>query len=245
MPEIPPIPKMVMPSSGSTMLFVVIVAFVAVSIVYGIWRGGHKTEASDNQRFWGIAAIVGMIVWLATGAIIPWSGILETPMLPPPPLFLIAAGFLLALGLAVSQTGRRLANLPVTLLIGFHVFRLPLELVLHRWYECGTLPVQMTYSGHNFDIATGVLALVIGAWACFGAVPRSVVWFFNIAGSLLLATVITIALTSSPVPFRQYTNEPQVLLVFHFPYSWIATIAVTGAMFGHLVLFRKLINWHP
>ena len=37
-------------------------------------------------------------------------------------------------------------------------------------------------------------------------------------------------------------NEPQVLLVYHFPFSWIVSIAVAGALLGHLVLFRKLLS---
>lgn len=139
-----------------------------------------------------------------------------------------------------KRVGKRLATLPFATLVGFHAFRFPLELVLHNWYRGGTLPVQMTYEGHNFDIATGILAITLGLWAVLGTVPRAVVWIFNIVGVSLLAGVICIAITSSPVPFRQYQNDPQVLLVFHFPYSWIVTIAVAGALLGHLVLFRKL-----
>jgi len=68
-------------------------------------------------------------------------------MLPLPFLFLVGAGFLLAVVLACSPVGRRLATLPFAALVGFHAFRFPLELVLHNWYHGGTLPVQMTYAG--------------------------------------------------------------------------------------------------
>jgi hypothetical protein len=99
----------------------------------------------------------------------------------------------------------------------------------------------MTYEGHNFDIATGILAIVLGTWAILGQIPRTAVWLFNLVGSSLLAVVMFTALTSSPFPFRQYMNEPQVLLVYHFPFSWIVSIAVAGALLGHLILFRKLL----
>ena len=114
-----------------------------------------------------------MSVWLAIGAVVPLSGILETKMLPPPPMFLVGTSFLLAVFIAFSSTGLRLARLPLAALIGFHAFRLPLELILHNWYKGGTLPVQMTYEGHNFDIATGILAVVVGTWAMLGQIPRS------------------------------------------------------------------------
>jgi hypothetical protein len=99
----------------------------------------------------------------------------------------------------------------------------------------------MTYEGHNFDIATGILAIVVGTWAVLGQIPPAAVWLFNVVGTTLLAVVIFIALTSSPFPFRQYLREPLVLLVYHFPFSWIVSIAVAGALLGHLVLFRKLL----
>ncbi len=75
-----------------------------------------------------------------------------------------------------------------------------------------------------------------------GWIPRTAVWLFNVVGTTLLAVVIFIALTFSPFPFRQYMNDPQVLLVYHFPFSWIVSIAVAGALLGHLVLFRKLLT---
>ena len=239
---IPDIPDMVSPSLGSRLAFIAVIAFVSIAIVAGIRRGGPTGEPVATTRRWGIGAATCMSLWLAIGAVVPLSGILETKMLPPPPMFLLGASFLLTVFIALSTSGSRLARLPLAALIGFHAFRLPLELILHNWYEGGTLPVQMTYEGHNFDIATGILAIVVGTWAMLGQIPPAAVWLFNLVGSSLLAIVIMIALTSSPFPFRQYVNEPQVLLVYNFPFSWIVSVAVAGALLGHLVLFRKLLT---
>ncbi len=239
---IPDIPDMVSPSLGSSLAFVSVIAFVSIAIVAGIWRGSPTGELVDAKRRWGIGAAICMSVWLVCGAVIPLSGILETKILPPPPMFLLGASFLLTVFIAFSSTGLRLARLPLAALIGFHAFRLPLEVILHNWYKGGTLPVQMTYEGHNFDIATGILAIVVGTWAMLGQIPPAAVWLFNLVGMGLLAIVVMIALTSSPFPFRQYMNEPQVRLVYHFPFSWIVSIAVAGALLGHLILFRKLLT---
>jgi len=141
-----------------------------------------------------------------------------------------------------SKVGTSLVSLPVYWLIGLHVFRLPLELILHRWYESGTIPVQMTYEGYNFDIATGVIAFVVGLWAKYASPPKIIVWLFNVVGLLLLLTVVSIAITSAPTPFRQFTNDPPLLLPFYFPYSYVVSIAVTGALVAHLILFRKLLG---
>ena len=63
--------------------------------------------------------------------------------------------------LARSRSARASSSgLPIAALVGVQAFRLPLELVLARWKNQGVIPVQMTFEGHNFDIVTGVLALV-------------------------------------------------------------------------------------
>ncbi len=235
------VPDMLIPSFASTVVFVTIIFSVAAMVIVGIWQGGPQGESGPSKRRYGVSATIGMLIWLTIGAAVPLSGILETKMLPPRVLLYALSCFLLAMGIAVSPIGRRLACLPSAALVGFHAFRLPLELVLHHWYKGGTLPIQMTYEGHNFDIITGILAIVVGLVAWRRAVSKTVLWMFNVLGIALLATVVTIAVTSVPTPMRQYMNEPPVLLPFNFPYSWIVSVAVTGALLAHLVLFRNLL----
>ena len=151
-----------------------------------------------------------------------------------------------AVALAFSGVGQRVAqNLPLYALVGFQVFRLPLELVLHRWYMEGVLPVQMTYAGRNFDVLTGLLALVVAPLMYFGMLSRRAAWVFNLIGSALLVNVASIAVRSSPVPLRAYMNEPPVLLALHAPFTWIVPVCVAGALFGHLITFRRLLGTEP
>jgi hypothetical protein len=53
---------------------------------------------------------------------------------------------------------------------------------------------------------------------------------FNAAGFLLLLNVMRLAIMSSP----------HLQLMMHLPYAWIGSVCVTGALAGHLILFRKL-----
>jgi hypothetical protein len=102
----------------------------------------------------------------------------------------------------------------------------------------------MTYNGHNFDIVTGVLALIFAAAVYLGRiderVQRAAAAGFNLVGLGLLLTVASIAVRSTPGPLRTYDNEPPVLLVAYAPYTWILSICVAGALFGHVLLFRWL-----
>jgi hypothetical protein len=187
------------------------------------------------------------VLALSTG--LSASGILRTASFPPPLLLFMGSALGISVAAAFSPLGTRLMQgSSIAALVGFQAFRLPLELVLHRWHEEGVLPVQMTFSGHNFDIVTGALALgVLGVLLRDGeqaarapGLARRAVWVFNVVGSLLLLAVGVIAVTSSPVPFRQYLNDPPVLLAYHVPYGLIVHVCVAGALFGHLLVYRWL-----
>jgi len=156
-------------------------------------------------------------------------------MMPRIPLFFLFMN-LCAVALAFTRPGKWLSALPVWALIGFQAFRLPLELILHEWAKQGTVPMTMTWSGSNFDILTGIMALI-----CAPLSLRSVraAQIFNAVGFLLLLNVMRVAMMSSPLPFAWGLAEP-LQVVLHLPYAWIGSVCVTGALAGHLILFRKL-----
>ena len=69
----------------------------------------------------------------------------------------------------VRFIGERSSSTAVILLSGrrsfesaVQAFRLPLEMILHGLYDSGDLPVQMTWSGLNFDVVTGATAALLG-----------------------------------------------------------------------------------
>lgn len=185
----------------------------------------------------GLAIVLGSTATLAT------AGAFTATIGSPRVLVYFAASNLTAIALAASGVGKRFADsVPVTALIAFQGFRLPLELVLHSWYEQGTLPVQMTYEGDNWDIVTGVLALAV-ATASPKVAPRRQWWLaagFTAVGMALLLRVMSIALRSLPWQWRSYLGDPPVLLPFHAPYTWILPMCVSTALFGHLVVVRWL-----
>jgi hypothetical protein len=233
---------MVQPSTGSTVAFLAIVFALCGLLLAGVARAGRTLgEAPALTRRWLLGTLLGIVLVLGVTAAAMLSHVLEKPVTPPLLMPFVASALLLAVVLAFSSFGTRLVRgLPIAVLVGFQAFRLPLELVLHAWYAQGVLPVQMTFEGHNFDIVSGVLALVVGLLLGSGRAPRGVVWLFNLVGSALLCAVTVIAVTSAPVPFRQYLNDPPLLLPYHFPYGWIAHVCVGGALFGHLLVFRWL-----
>ena len=80
--------------------------------------------------------------------------------------------FAFSFRLALGGVGRRLAALPLWILVGVQGFRLPLELAMHRMFERGIMPEQMSYSGRNLDIVTGITALIVAALCSPAAAGR-------------------------------------------------------------------------
>lgn len=240
LPELAP---MAPTSSVSRAAFVAIVLVLAIALVLAV-RYSYRKQPGEKAT---LLSAVGLAVWLATTAALAELGVLASLAHSPKlGLYLLVSNGL-AVALALSPLGTRLIeNVPIALLVGFQAFRLPLELVLHAWYEQGALPVQMTYEGHNLDILTGALCLAGGLGLAFGGlgprVKRAVVLVCNLVGFALLLAVASIAVRSTPWEFRTYMNDPPVLLVFHAPYTWIVPFCVAGALFGHVLVFRWLRN---
>lgn len=236
------IPPMVQPSAASTAAFVGIVAAVAVAMVVGTRAAGPRLrEAPSYTARWARGTALVLLVWLAVTAAVPASGVLEAPGAPPRVMFFFAISNLAAVVFAFSRAGTRLVEgLPVAALVGFHAFRLPLELVLHQWYAEGVVPVQMTYASRNLDIVTGILGVVLALQLWRRGPSRALVGVFNLVGFALLVNVATIAVLSSPVPFRAFHSGPTLLLAYHAPYAWIVPMCVAPALAGHLLLFRWL-----
>ena len=234
---------MVRPSLGSTLAFLAVVVAVALAFPAAVWAGTEQALGPLPARRAALRACIATLLVLGASALLAETGALWAL-----PHGLGIVGYMLAcvvgaVALAFSPLGQRMAHgLPLHALVGFHAFRLPLELVLHQWYMEGVLPVQMTYEGQNFDMLTGVSALLIAPLLYTGVLARRAVIGFNLIGLGLLLNVGSIAVRSSPVPLRTFMNEPPVLLALHAPYTWIVPVCVGGALFGHLLGFRRLFG---
>jgi hypothetical protein len=193
--------------------------------------------------------VTGAAAWLLLSGLLASTGLLAHSEARPPPLLLIMIPtFLLPIALAFSPVGTRLAQaLPLPWLVAFHGFRLPLELVMHEAAREGTMPAQMTFTGHNFDIVTGASALLVAlALARLGAHHRgahklALAW--NLIGTLLLAVIVVVAVASLPL-FHANGEESAHLntWVAYFPFVWLPAALVSAALFGHVVLWRHLLT---
>ena len=223
------------PPSELTVAFVVLSLMVVALDVLIVRRAAPE----DKRARWTAIAVGVALAWLAIHALVAESGLLERATTPPPIAPYLLVTNIAALWLSFSRVGLALARLPLAILVGLQVFRAPLEWILHALYSSGDLPIQMTWSGRNFDVLTGISAAAVAYLAHRGGSDRVVFWW-NVIGLGLLINVVGIALLSSPLPIRHFMNEPALLLPFHAPFNWIVNVHVWTALVSHLVLFRAL-----
>ena len=180
-----------------------------------------------------------IFVWMAIAAILARSGILNHfNSVPPPMALFILAGVLGTIVIGVSPWMRGLIKLPLGALAGFQAFRIVVEILMHKSATIGLAPPQMTWSGYNFDIVTGVTALLLAPFA--GSAPRWFVFVWNCLGLTLLIVAVAIAALSFPTRFQ--LMQPDSTWVAYFPYVWLPAILVTAALLGHILVFRKLAS---
>ena len=224
-------------SALTTALFTILVAVMAVLTVRTILRSLGRSGPAVA------AAIVA--AYLVIPAILARAGALDRyDRMPAPGLALILVLAIATVVLALSRVGGRVAaSVGIAALVGYQAFRIVVEWLLHRLYAEGVVPVQMTWSGRNFDVISGITALVLGLWLVrSNRRPRGVLLAWNLLGLALLANIVTVAVLSAPVPFRRFTEGPPNLLPSAFPFIWLPTFLVQLALFGHLALFRALLR---
>lgn len=222
----------------TTVLFVALVLVMAVLVGLALIGG---TGGSGPR--WSWTYICGFVVlYLALPALLATTGQLDRydPM-PAPALVMVLLLTLVTIRFATSTAGARVgSSVGIAALVGFQVFRIPVEWLLYRLSVEQVIPEVMTYSGRNFDIVSGIGGGLLGIWLLRGSAPGWVLRLWNYMSLALLANIVIVAILSTPVPFRVFTDGPPNLLPSTFPFVWLPTFLVQLALLGHLLLFRTL-----
>ena len=227
--------------------FIVLPVFLVCLLVWGTAAAWRRAGAPiDAVRRAAVTSAVAASAWMAITWVAAASGILRKwEQTPPPFAFLVIAIIALGFAIAFSRFGIRLATtLPLWVLVLVQGFRLPLELAMHGMYTRDIMPMEMTYTGLNFDILTGILALVVGVLAARGIVGRGIIAAWNVLGLALLINVVVVAILGTP-RFHYFGNESLNVWVTYPPFVWLPTVMVLAALAGHLVIFRALLAPKP
>jgi hypothetical protein len=226
----------------TALLFIGLVAVIA-ALVFGALR-----QATVG---WPLSVGVALVYLVIPGVLASLGMLDRYSPLPAPALVMVLVIAIITLAITLSPVGGRLiGSVGLPALVGVQAFRIPVEWLLHRLYQEGVVPVQMTYAGSNFDIVTGLTAGVLALWLLRGRPSRrrlrqgfgaqGLVLAWNLLGLALLVNIVTIAVLSTPVPFRRFLDDPPNRLPSLFPYVWLPTFLVQVALAGHVLVFRRL-----
>ncbi|MBV9989634.1 MAG: hypothetical protein JO301_18270 [Chitinophagaceae bacterium] len=213
-----------------------------ITIVIGLAKLLPRTGWSRIKQQKVFTRVVASIfAWIMLVGFLAIKGFFsDFSKLPPRPMFVILLPLPLVLFAAFSKNGTALLKItPPQWLIGIQAFRILVELLLFRAVVLHLLPVQMSFEGYNFDIVSGLLALVV-AILLKKKYSRQLVLAYNIIGLLLLLNILVIAVLSMPTPFRKFLNGPANTLVTEFPFIYLPAILVVIAYSFHIFSIRQL-----
>lgn len=221
-------------SSFSILGFIAILVAICSAFIAGVGVASERLEFSVNREMIKVSMLATLWLGVFTFMSIKGWSIFGVPL---GPVFLVIA-LAIALFVSMSSYGARLAlGLTVNVLVAFQVVRFPMELVLHQWAKQGTIPTAVTWSGHNWDVLTGLMALVVVPIA---SRYRGMVWLFNVFGMILFINLLLVWLATA-LDLSKESGQPALRLAYHIPYFLIFPIYFAGIFAGHIVLTRALV----
>lgn len=213
-----------------------------ISLVFGFTTGlvvWIFYTAAHRSR----AVLVCLLLWLLGQGALGASGFYTvTNTLPPRLALLLGPPLLAVVGLFATARGRRfLASLHPDQLMLLHVARIPVELVLLGLYLHGAVPRLMTFEGCNWDILSGLTALVV-YYLVFQKkqMGRVGIYIWNVVGLGLLLNIVANALLSTPGPLQHFAFEQPNVAILHFPFVWLPGCVVPLVLLAHLAVLWQL-----
>ena len=120
--------------------------------------------------------------------------------------------------------------------------RIPVEITLHQLYEEGLVPKAMTYEGWNFDILSGISALIILIILFIkkDILSKRFLLYWNYICLALLVIIVVTAILAAPSPIQLSIFEQPNVAILKFPYTFLPAVIVPCVLLSHLLIIRKL-----
>jgi pimeloyl-ACP methyl ester carboxylesterase len=183
-----------------------------------------------------------LIAWTILLGILSIRGFFaDFSVLPPRLAFALLPPLIPVLLFIRSRAGKELLHrIQPQWLIYLQSFRILVEIGIWMLVRRGSLPVQLSFEGRNFDMLVGLLAFPVGYY-CFvkKTWPPAVALLYNIAGLVSLLNVVTITSLSMPTPLRVFHSQPDSSLLTMFPLIYLPGLLVPLAYTLHILSLRQ------
>jgi hypothetical protein len=215
----------------------IITTFAAVAfLLQGVKAAGLESSAARTFLF-------VLPLWIVFQCVLSIGGFYQITDSFPPRIVLfgvLPATLFVVFTIAVFRDSliRRIPDSTLTLT---HVIRIPVELVLYWLFVGKVVPREMTFAGWNFDIVSGLLAVVVYVLVFRLEIGgRLLLLAFSAVGLLLLFNIVSIAAMSVPGPTQQMAFDQPNRAVLYFPYALLPTVVVPIVLFSHIASLVKI-----
>jgi hypothetical protein len=217
--------------STAFLVYIGLIAAIVAAMLWRTFRGGGAA-----------LALAVLALWLGYAGAFSWFGLLGDPNMRPPGTALLVGPVFAALVLiVVLPAGRRLAaTLPLTLLIGFQLFRVGPELTIVELHHQGLAPELLTLPGGNVELLVALSAPIVAWIVTRGAIGRRIAFGWNVLGLLSLLNVAVRAVLSAPGPLNLIHADVPNLAFSSFPFGLIPGFMAPLAFVTHALTFRAL-----
>ena len=225
------------------------IGFVLVTIVFfyllmmEIKKGLSKSTLDiDRQKKIFNRTVSGLIIWTLFVSIWSLSGKMQDfSVFPFNFMPVLVIPLITILVITFSKTFAEIViHIPPQNLIRLQSFRIFVEILLWALFIRNLAPVQMTFEGRNFDILSGITAIVVAYLVAKNSISKTVLVVWNIACLGILINIVSIAILSMPTPFRVFMNEPVNTIVAQFPISLLPGLLVPLAYALHFFSIRQI-----
>jgi len=189
--------------------------------------------------------LVIIITWLIGQTFLSLGGFYHaTNGVPPRFIILIFPPIFMIIFLLLTNTGKRFIDgLDLRTLTIFHSVRIPVELVLLSLYFYKLVPKIMTFEGTNFDIFSGLTALIVFYFMFKKKFfHRRILIIWNIICFGLLVNIVVSAILSAPFDFQRFAFDQPNIAVLYFPFVWLPACIVPLVGLAHVSAIRQLMK---
>lgn len=195
-----------------------------------------------TKKVWMVFGI--LLLWLIVQDVVASSGFyLEFDVMPPRFLLAIVPPLVSIIALMSIKSSREaILKLPLFFLTAISMVRIPVELCLYWLHQQGKVPQLMTFEGRNFDILSGLSALVIMYLIHQNKINNRTLLVWNLVCLGLLFNIVINAILAAPLPFQQQAFDQPNVAVFYFPFIWLPSLIVPAVLFAHVAAITQLLR---
>jgi len=229
------------------------IAFIGLTLVttlFLILIGSRAiNESSSNSTVAKRILILALLVWQVFIFVVSSTDILKSYEFPPrfAIVFIVPSFIFIGVFLYRNRNKKWIKSIPEHWIIYFQSFRILVEILFVLSVAEGIFNYQVTIEGYNFDMIIALLAPVLAFLVYHKKIlPRKTILIWNYLGLFVLASVISLFLTSIYRPDIYGSQIPLLPLEsMTYPYVLIAAFLMPAAVFLHILSIMQLKTAMP